>query len=42
VLCPSFYKAQIVSNPTRWTKAWLQRVRSAVIGICSGREARAA
>ena len=31
VLCPSFYKAQIVSNPTAWDR-FRQRVRSAVIG----------
>jgi len=30
VLCPSFYKAQIVSNPTRWDR-WRERLRSAVI-----------
>jgi indolepyruvate ferredoxin oxidoreductase alpha subunit len=32
VLCPSFYKAQIVSNPTGWDKL-RERVRSAVIGF---------
>ncbi|MDM0112631.1 indolepyruvate ferredoxin oxidoreductase subunit alpha [Variovorax sp. J22R133] len=31
VLCPSFYKAQVVSNPTSFDRL-LQRVRSAVIG----------
>jgi len=31
VLCPSFYKAQIVSNPSRWDRL-RERVRSAVIG----------
>lgn len=30
VLCPSFYKAQIVSNPTRWDRL-RERVRSRVI-----------
>ena len=30
VLCPSFYKAQIVSNPTRWDRL-IERVRGAVI-----------
>jgi indolepyruvate ferredoxin oxidoreductase alpha subunit len=30
VLCPSFYKAQIVSNPTRWDRL-TERVRGAVI-----------
>ena len=39
VLCPSFYRAQIVSNPTRWDRlretlrhaviGWLQRRRGA-------------
>ncbi len=31
VLCPSFYKAQIVSNPSRWDRL-RERVRSGVIG----------
>ncbi|HET8746007.1 MAG TPA: indolepyruvate ferredoxin oxidoreductase subunit alpha [Ramlibacter sp.] len=31
VLCPSFYRASIVNNPTRWER-WRQRVRGAVIG----------
>jgi len=31
VLCPSFYKAQIVSNPSRWDRL-RERLRSAVIG----------
>ncbi|MEJ8856570.1 indolepyruvate ferredoxin oxidoreductase subunit alpha [Variovorax robiniae] len=31
VLCPSFYKAQVVSNPSGWDKL-LERVRGAVIG----------
>ncbi|MEO6896243.1 MAG: thiamine pyrophosphate-dependent enzyme, partial [Caldimonas sp.] len=31
VLCPSFYKARIVSNPTRVDR-WLERARGAVIG----------
>jgi indolepyruvate ferredoxin oxidoreductase, alpha subunit len=39
VLCPSFYKAQIVSNPTRWDRL-RQRVRSAVIGWLQRRDAR--
>jgi indolepyruvate ferredoxin oxidoreductase alpha subunit len=39
VLCPSFYKAQIVSNPTRWDRL-RQRVRSAVIGHLQRREER--
>jgi len=40
VLCPSFYKAQIVSNPTRWDRL-RQRVRQGVIGWLQQRDARA-
>jgi indolepyruvate ferredoxin oxidoreductase alpha subunit len=40
VLCPSFYKAQIITNPTRWDR-FRQRVRSAVIGYLQRRDARA-
>lgn len=39
VLCPSFYKAQIVSNPSRWDRL-RQRVRAALIGWLQEREAR--
>jgi indolepyruvate ferredoxin oxidoreductase alpha subunit len=39
VLCPSFYKAQIVSNPTRWDRL-RDRVRSGVIGWLQRGEAR--
>jgi indolepyruvate ferredoxin oxidoreductase alpha subunit len=39
VLCPSFYKAQIVSNPTRWDRL-RQRLRTAVIGHLQRRAAR--
>jgi indolepyruvate ferredoxin oxidoreductase alpha subunit len=39
VLCPSFYKAQIVSNPTRWDRL-RQRLRQAVIGRLQQRDAR--
>jgi indolepyruvate ferredoxin oxidoreductase alpha subunit len=35
VLCPSFYRADIVSNPTWWERA-LHRVRGAVIGWLGG------
>jgi len=40
VLCPSFYKAQIVSNPTRWDRArrWM---RHSVIDFLQRRHARA-
>jgi indolepyruvate ferredoxin oxidoreductase alpha subunit len=31
VLCPSFYRADIIQNPTRWDR-WVDRVRRFVIG----------
>ena len=37
VLCPSFYRAQIVSNPTRWDR-WRQRLRTAVISRLQARD----
>jgi indolepyruvate ferredoxin oxidoreductase, alpha subunit len=40
VLCPSFYRAQIVSNPTAWDRL-RQRLRGAVIGHLQRRAARA-
>jgi indolepyruvate ferredoxin oxidoreductase alpha subunit len=40
VLCPSFYKAKIVTNPSRWDRL-RQRVRGAVIGHLQRRDARA-
>ncbi|MDP9962465.1 indolepyruvate ferredoxin oxidoreductase alpha subunit [Variovorax paradoxus] len=39
VLCPSFYKAQIVSNPSRWD-VLRERLRSAIIGWLQRGEAR--
>ena len=39
VLCPSFYRAQIISNPTRMDKL-KQRVRSTVIGWLQRRAAQ--
>jgi indolepyruvate ferredoxin oxidoreductase alpha subunit len=36
VLCPSFYRAEIVRNPNGWD-LWLHRVRQRVIGLLSGR-----
>jgi indolepyruvate ferredoxin oxidoreductase alpha subunit len=43
VLCPSFYRAQLVFNPTRWDR-WLASLRGAVIGalqrLADGRRAR--
>ena len=35
VLCPSFYRADVISNPTWWDRA-LHRVRGAVIGWLGG------
>jgi indolepyruvate ferredoxin oxidoreductase alpha subunit len=40
VLCPSFYKAQIVTNPTRWDRL-RERLRKAVIGVLQRRADRA-
>jgi len=40
VLCPSFYKARIVSNPSAWDRL-AERVRGAVIGWLQRRDARA-
>ncbi|WP_136161294.1 indolepyruvate ferredoxin oxidoreductase subunit alpha [Sphingomonas flavalba] len=39
VLCPSFYRASIISNPTGWDRT-LHRVRGAVIGWFQRRQAR--
>jgi indolepyruvate ferredoxin oxidoreductase alpha subunit len=39
VLCPSFYKAQIVSNPTGWDR-FRERVRASVIGWLQRGEAK--
>ena len=36
VLCPSFYRAEIINNPTRWDRIKL-RLRSAVIGWLQNR-----
>ena len=40
VLCPSFYRAEIVQNPTRWD-LFAERVRGAVIGFFQARTDRA-
>jgi indolepyruvate ferredoxin oxidoreductase alpha subunit len=37
VLCPSFYKAEVVQNPGWWDRL-LHRVRAAVIGALQGQE----
>ena len=40
ILCPSFYRADIIDNPSRWDR-WLARVRGAAIGwLQRRREAR--
>jgi indolepyruvate ferredoxin oxidoreductase alpha subunit len=36
VLCPSFYRADLIYNPTRWDR-WLARLRGAVIGYLQRR-----
>jgi indolepyruvate ferredoxin oxidoreductase alpha subunit len=39
VLCPSFYRAELVYNPSRWDRL-LARVRGAVIGALQRRSER--
>jgi indolepyruvate ferredoxin oxidoreductase alpha subunit len=39
VLCPSFYKAQVVSNPNRWD-LFCERVRHGLIGWLQRAEAK--
>lgn len=39
VLCPSFYRAAIVYNPTKWDH-FVSRIRNAVIGFFQRRDAR--
>ncbi|MEE3122838.1 MAG: thiamine pyrophosphate-dependent enzyme, partial [SAR324 cluster bacterium] len=34
VLCPSFYRAEVVRNPTSWDR-WKHRIRQKVIHFCS-------
>lgn len=36
VLCPSFYRAEIVQNP-RWKDRFMHRIRTSVIGFLQGR-----
>jgi indolepyruvate ferredoxin oxidoreductase alpha subunit len=36
VLCPSFYRADVISNPTRWDR-WRDRLRRRVIGWLQAR-----
>jgi indolepyruvate ferredoxin oxidoreductase alpha subunit len=40
VLCPSFYRAEIIRNPNWWDRA-LQRVRATIIGAFAPRRAEA-
>jgi len=39
VLCPSFYRARIVSNPTRWERL-RKRISDSIIGFLQGRDER--
>ena len=39
VLCPSFYRAEIINNPTRWDR-FKQRATRAIIGWLQARSAR--
>jgi len=39
VLCPSFYKAQIVSHPSAWER-WWDGLRSRVVGVLQRRRAQ--
>ena len=39
VLCPSFYRARIVHNPTRWER-WTEGLRARVIGWLQARRAQ--
>jgi indolepyruvate ferredoxin oxidoreductase alpha subunit len=41
VLCPSFYRARIVTHPSRWERL-RQRVRDSVVGALQRRRARSA
>ena len=39
VLCPSFYRAELIYNPSRWDRL-IGRVRAAVIGVLQRRSER--
>ncbi len=39
VLCPSFYRADVINNPSRWDR-WLAGVRATVIGFLQRRRAK--
>ncbi|PHM71840.1 indolepyruvate ferredoxin oxidoreductase subunit alpha [Xenorhabdus kozodoii] len=39
VLCPSFFKARIITNPNRWER-WLHPIRKRLIGYVQRRDAR--
>jgi len=38
VLCPSFYRAEVITNPTTWDR-FMAQFRGAVIGFLQGRSA---
>jgi indolepyruvate ferredoxin oxidoreductase alpha subunit len=38
VLCPSFYRAEVIQNPSRWVRA-LDRVRGSIIAALQSRRA---
>jgi indolepyruvate ferredoxin oxidoreductase alpha subunit len=40
VLCPSFYRADIIFNPTKWDR-WVARMRATVIGWLQARRSHA-
>jgi indolepyruvate ferredoxin oxidoreductase, alpha subunit len=40
VLCPSFYRADIIFNPTKWDR-WVARMRATVIGWLQARQSHA-
>jgi indolepyruvate ferredoxin oxidoreductase alpha subunit len=37
VLCPSFYRAEVIRNPTRWDRT-LDRLRRRVVAALGGTE----
>ena len=39
VLCPSFYRAELIDNPSRWDRL-LARIRNAIIGTLQRRSDR--
>lgn len=39
VLCPSFYRAELIHNPSRWDR-WVHAIRAALIGVLQRRSER--